>query len=192
MHEDFNRAKETLLKYYSDVQISLGARLLGFGVVLFALIEAYRNFNGAGSGKGLFELMFDPTAVYPLFSLLKGMLFLSGVLFLIVYLVRTVFRYAAISGFCCNIQTVEPFDGSSVHGEISKKVYNKMLRNDKDQCAHVFVWFPFSWFMTGDRTVDGKMEDVAKKEMDKDIMSGWIVSLFAGIIITIALAIILW
>ena len=45
-NEEFHRAKESLLKYYSDIQVSLGARLIGLSVALFALVEAFLFFLG--------------------------------------------------------------------------------------------------------------------------------------------------
>ncbi len=183
--EDFNRAKESLLKYYSDVQVSLGARLIGFGVALFTLLEAFRNFN---SDK-LSQMIFGEILTFPLLPLIQGILLFHGILLLVTYMVRTILRYAAISGFCNALVGVVPFkinDETIVHAEISKKAYEIMNLGSEGKGTRVFRIFPFGFFLGGD------MGEGEKERMKRDNYLGWFWSLLIGALITFAMFILFW
>lgn len=178
LNDNFNRAKEALLKYYSEVQVSLGARLIGLSVALFALLEAFKNFNADGLSLTLY--------VNSSFSFSKIFLFFFGILLLTVLMVRSIFRYATISGYCNKILVLPPFEEEKdtvIHAEIAKKAYQSLF-NDKGKCtSSVFYCFPSSFFLEGER---GKIENkdaIARR----DVASGWIWSIVVGIIITFAL-----
>jgi hypothetical protein len=179
LSNDFNSAKEALLKYYSDTQISLGARLIGYIVALFTLFEAVSNFSKSGFS----DIFLGVTITTdPFTSFAKLALFFVGTWLLIIYIIRTIFRYAACAGFCNYLMGLPPpKDGSKPlnHGAISTKVYRKML----GKRVKVFFIFPFNWFLSGNK--GGTQQ--AHKDLQKDTFSGWIVSIAIGKLVTLAL-----
>ena len=144
MNEEFHRAKEALLKYYSDVQVSLGARLVGLIVGLFALLEVFKNFSNPSLLQMLFQVDWSSSGY---FVALKGFIFYFGVGVLLVIMIRTIFRYAAVSGFCNELQVLEPFQVSesvALHGEMASRAYSRMLLRDNGKPAQVIFFFPFT------------------------------------------------
>ncbi len=181
-NEEFNRAKDALLKYYSDVQVSLGARLIGLSVALFALLEAFKNFNSEGlsliCGQNLVSNQF--------FANIKLIILFHGILLLMVLMVRSVFRYASISGFCNNILVLPPFEikeNTIVHAQVANSAYSNMFNKEGKCIQHVFFCFPASYFFEGYR---GNSEGVGDKRR-RDVVLGWFWAIVIGLIITIAL-----
>lgn len=189
LNEEFNRAKEALLKYYSDVQVSLGARLIGFSVALFALFEAFGNFSFSGLSGKLSEIIFGETVTPPFLALMQGILFFLGTLILVIYMVRTILRYASVSGFCNALQGVAPFPVDAetvVHAKIVQTAYRNMLNDNNGKGSRVFFVFSFSLFIGGDI---GKDE---KKRMEKDNYLGWFWCILIATMLTVVLFVLFW
>jgi hypothetical protein len=160
---EFSSAKNALLKYFSDLQNSLGLRLFAFSVLLFSLFQI-ASWN---NNKGLTALM-DSN---PYVSAIRLGLFFSAVLFVLIYMVRTVFRYASISGICNQIIILEPFDSKyqSIQAAICYTIYPNMVLHEKK----VFYEFPFQWFVGG--TICSN-DEANNKFIKKENRKGWLVS----------------
>lgn len=159
--EDFNDAKNALLNYYSGIQISLGTRL-GFGAVLFTLFQV-ANWNTTGlSAISTFKLSFFP---------IKLILFWLAVFTLILYMVRTLFRYASVSGYLDSIMTLNLFENiqDSPHASICAESYQKMVAEK----VKVFFFFPFNWFLSG---IMGADTDLSNTFNVKSNFKGWALS----------------
>jgi hypothetical protein len=192
---EFNNAKSSFLKYYSDIQISLGARLIGFSVAIFTLIQVV-NWNKTGLAQ-VFHLSFTSGIVA--FDL-KFIPFLVAMTLIMVYIARTIFRYAATSGLCNSLIILYPSeidDKISVHHAIAKKAYQNMKkRNEK-----IFVWLPFHWFIAGPDIENKEANDVKSNDDKKEMVAektsysnfyGWIISWLFAILFSFMLLWILW
>lgn len=181
-NEEFHRAKESLLKYYSDIQVSLGARLIGLSVALFALVEAFKNFNS----EGLSVILGQNLSTNQFFAVLKLIILFHGILLLMVLMVRSIFRYASVSGFCNKIQVLPPFgvnENTIVHAQVAYRAYKKMF-DDKGECTeHVFFCFPISYFLEGYRGSSEGADDNRRR----DTALGWFWATVFGFIITVSL-----
>jgi hypothetical protein len=166
---EFNAAKSTLLKYYSDLQNSLGVRLFAFSVLLFTLFQ----ITSWNSSQGL-SAIWDGT--FSISSLFKITLFLLAIFVIISYMVRTIFRYASLSGICNWIIVIEPFSNGtkSIQAAICAEIYQRMVCRE----THVFVRFPFQWFVSGTL---GDDEELNRKWNNVSNFYGWSVSLIIGI-----------
>jgi hypothetical protein len=182
-NQDFVNAKSALLKYYSDIQISLGARLIGFGVAIFTLLQVV-NWNKTGLSE-VFSASFSSGIVT---FALKLVPFFVAVLILMTYSVRTIFRYASVSGVCnsiigINISNIDQND--PVHYAICKRSYEDMLTAK----IRVFKWLPFEWFLTG-ATMGGKEKD--KERNARANALGWFVSIFIAFFASVILLWLMW
>ena len=107
----------------------------------------------------------------------------------VMLLIRTIFRYAAISGYCNSIIVLEPPEKieKSLHAPICADSYQSM-NNER-----VFIIFPANLFFSGTLTERSNLEhDTSKKHTSKRYLqmsniAGWFVSLFFAAILSLAL-----
>jgi len=180
-NEDFHSAKESILKYYSDVQVYLGARLLGLSVALFAVLQGYKSFNSPESN--LFGQTLAPSQF---FTILKLLILFHGILLITVLMVRSMYRYASISGFCNKILVLPPFEinkSTVVHEQIANNAYSSMFDKDEKCTQRVLYSFPASFFFEGYR---GAATDANAKNR-RDTLCGWFWSIVIGFTLTVAL-----
>lgn len=171
----FIEIKNSLIHYYTAQQTSQSARLIGFLVALFTLLQTVQ-YSKLYPLNGLFP---NTIITFPCLAwfteLLKLLLLLLGILFLMVFIVRTVFRfsiYADLSGMMMEINLNDskaeepPISHSAAHNKLVSKVAAKK----------VYWIFKLGWFIPG--------FDELKK--------GWISSLLVGGILTIIIFALLW
>jgi hypothetical protein len=166
---EFNAAKNTLLKYYSDLQNSLGVRLFAFSVLLFTLfqITSWNNSQGLTAIWG---------GTISILSIFKITWFFLAIFVIISYMVRTIFRYASLSAICNWIIVVEPFSNGtkSIQAAICAEIYQRMVCHE----TQVFIRFPFQWFVSGTL---GEDEDLNRKWNNVSNFYGWLVSFIIGV-----------
>lgn len=164
---DYYNAKNTLLKYYSDVQISLGTRILALGAIIFALFQATN---------------YADLAIF-------SVPFYFALIVVILPIIRTAFRYAAISGYCNSIITHKTPDKieMSIHSSICALSYEKM---DK-----VFMVFPSDLFFAGtlpknipsEASNDDSKQKISKWDGWMRSLLGWLISLVIAEVLALAL-----
>lgn len=165
--QDFNEAKNSLINYYSGVQVSLGERILGLGAVLFALFQVT-----SWSKSGLTAMTTYKISLLIINFPPKLILFFFAVFILILYMVRTGLRYASVSGYLNTIITLEPIKNleSSIHASITRESYKEMV----DAKIRVFQLIPFNWFLSG---VMSSVEAEARKFNKRSNRRGWAFSM---------------
>ena len=140
----FEETKNALLRYYSDVQTALGARLIGFTVALFTLLQVVQPslFNKASMllpippviNIGNFAISWKPCVLF------------LGVLVLMVFIIRTIFHYAIYGKLLSQLIVISPFDipeNQSAHDLILAKI-GERTRNW--QTIKIYLVFPFNCF----------------------------------------------
>jgi hypothetical protein len=162
MRLSFEDGKKTLIEFYSEMQSALGTRLIGFVVGLFALLQLVQFSKSARLGE-----------IFPIFknwqdfgSQWKFIFLFIGVLILMVYIVRTIFRYAVYGRFMIKVleqNIVQIGSNESATNKIHTLVMSKMS-NQK-----LYWIFPSSWFLAGSR---------------RSNICGWFVSLIISLVLT--------
>ena len=168
----FEDVKNSLLCYYGDCQSSSGTRLLGYIVALFTLVEVAR--IGQSSNE----------------SWLKFSIFFSGIVFLMIMIVRTSFRYAAFSGFCSYLIDIwEPTNfGKNSKGIVTENVSKHAQVNEafvkemEERGTKVFWLFDFELFVTCSAPRENTEQDLErrKKETTRKNIKGWFISFAFG------------
>ena len=157
---DFVNAKNGLLKYYTDSQTSLATRFFAFVTAIFAMTVAL--------GSNLLFNSFNVSFFHgsEAFSA-KLLVFVVGSFVLLIYAVRTVFRYAVFAGLCNRVLVVrlEELDGkNSIHDEIHWNAIERL------KPYKLFIWFKAQYFI----------EDARQKE---DIRKGWVISFLIALVL---------
>jgi hypothetical protein len=165
--QEFNDAKNALLNYYSGVQVSLGTRLLGFAAIVFTLFQVASWSPTGLSAISTFKLFFFP---------IKLILFWLAVFTLILYMVRTAFRYASVSEYLNTIITLEPLENiqDSPHASICAESYQKMVKYK----VKVFFFFPFNLFFSVKVSADTKLASTFNA---KSNFKGWVWSVLIAL-----------
>lgn len=168
---EFNSTKNALLKYHSNIQSSLGTRLFAFSVLLFTLFQ----ISSWNNNQGLTAIIGSTSTIYSSFKLT---LFFLAIYVIFVYIVRTIFRYASMSGICNWLIVILPLSNpaKSLHSSILADVYQKMICYN----TKIFGIFPSYWFISGVLCDD---EELSGRWNKKSICYGWITSGVIGFFI---------
>ena len=124
---DFINAKNSVLKYYTDSETSLATRFFAFVTAIFALVIAF--------GSNVLHRSFEITVLNSQVAVaLKLIFFAVGSFVLLVYAVRTVFRYAVFAGLCNRVLLVRSNEidkAKALHEEIHFKAIQKLEQDGK-------------------------------------------------------------
>jgi len=179
---EFQETKSALLSYFADSTTAMGARLIGYAVALFTLLQTVQT---SGEGKfSRFMPYFPPLVNLDVPVAWKTPLLCILVFFLMTLTVRTVFRYATYMGLCHYLMEVKESDGvePSQIADMDPmqaayfKVMNRMVNVKK---VKLFGIFPIKFFLTSELY---KWENKV----------GWLISLSFAFILTTFLLWLLW
>jgi len=176
----FEEARNTLLSHYSDSQTSQGARLIGFAVALFTLIQTVQS-----SGSNLLSTIFPTGLVMAGFEILtpyangaKAILLFAGILVLMTYIVRTMFRFAVYSGFASYLINLLPFEVEK-NQSIQSAIHNAVIQSMINKNAKLYWVIQCKWF-------------IASECHRRENRNGWILALIIALILTSILVWLLW
>jgi hypothetical protein len=172
----FEETKSSLLRYHSELQSSQAARLVGFAVALFTLIQTVQTARQNG-----LSVIFGVELNIPIPSSVGLLSFSAGIFILMLLIIRAIFRYAAIASLAQRLIELEPFhieEGRSFHNDVAYKACEKF---SKERSKLYIGLFPAIWFVrTGFET--------SKNEN----LKGLIVSALIGFVLTVVLLGLLW
>lgn len=126
----FDESKNALLRYFSDLQMSQVARLIGFIVALFTLLQTAQNSNPLSK---VFPIFLVSINLLSLESLKILFLFLIAFL-LMLFVVRAVIRFAIFGKLSSHLISIYPFEipeNASAHDLILEKLRNRILEGYK-------------------------------------------------------------
>lgn len=101
----FEEAKSALLSHYSEQQVSQGARLIGFAVALFTLVQTVQSTHDGG-----LSVLFPFDLGWSVPGILKLPFLFAGIFILMTFIVRTIFRYAAMAYLVQCLIELSPVD----------------------------------------------------------------------------------
>lgn len=147
----FNETKNALLRHYASNQSSQSARLIGFLIGLFTLLQTVQQSQKeplAGIFKNIeFALTFE---IHPSVGDVFKLFFFSVFVWVsLVFIVRTIFRFQLFSYSSNYLITLKLSDLS----EHSKKAIHSAIQEatfDKVCAQNVFGIFRLSWFISRD------------------------------------------
>lgn len=203
--EEFYATKGALLQYYSSMQASQATRLIGFVIALFTLIQAVQNLKESYLSSlfptlaGALEsvLVVSPTLVVLLDFIKLGGLFV-GIYLLMLFVMRTIFRFSVFSYLASHLADVKESD---VYGTNDEKNGNKPKLSDEDIMARIrmktserllnrdpklFV-FPIKWHFSA--LVSSGNKQTPRKTNDR---WGWRVCCLLALLSSLFLLFILW
>lgn len=129
--DQFIQAKNGLMRYYTSQQTSQSARLIGFTVALFTLLQTVLY-----SHQEAFRML-TTTKLYPLFF---------GMWFLITWLIRTIFRYlisAYLAQAAVHIDLAQIDRTRPIHSAIQEAIVRGFIDSNKK----AYWIFPVTWFL---------------------------------------------
>jgi hypothetical protein len=202
--DSFLEAKNALLSDYSSRQTDQVARLIGFSVALFTLLEAIR-----GSQQQRLSGVFSPilssipnffASIGLLAEWVKLVLLFASIWGLIFLIVRAVIRFSLFAHYVTNIITVkqedirkisrsEPLEGiivdkispdESLHLQIIKLAQGQIAYAIEKVHTRLFL-FPLSWFF------NSKLDSTATTKW-----SGWLFYFGSSFLISLLLMWFLW
>lgn len=195
-----DNTKDSLLRYYTDQQTALSARLIGFVVALFTLIGAVQLSKS--------EPLFSTFASIPfpygreIASAINWSIFEFIFLFLLVFtlaffITRSIFRFS-VYGFLssCLIsmkqkdveETLRKYkdliDKQSLYWVLHLTTYEEMC-----SCRKLAYWlFPAKWFVGG----GVPKTDVSGNDVKTDTWKGYLVIIIASFSLTVIILGLLW
>lgn len=185
---DLEEAKRTLLDHYRNILTSQATRLIGFAAALFTLLQAVQTSKASP----LSEIFSIPTFIdLSIFSPYAGTVQLIALLLLIwgllVFMIRTIFRYSVYAKICERIstcplikwdkETKRAYDNgeTSIQGLVITKIVSEMKASKE-----VVYWrFPCTLFISS---------DALKRENRR----GWLWCLVISLLLTIVILWLLW
>lgn len=138
----FEEAKSSLLRYYSELQSSQATRLIGFAVALFTLVQTVQSAHQNG-----LSVIFRIELNIPTPNTVGLVLFSGGIFVLVLLIVRTIFRYAALACFVERVTELQPNhveEGRSFQTDVHYRVSDEF---SKDRPKLYFGLFPATWFI---------------------------------------------
>ncbi len=190
---NFVNAKNALVRYYTSKETIQGARLIGFTVALFTLLQTFQNSRNEPLSSIFFELtsqldaffleyglseLFGPYAwLWEPFKLL--VLFVS-ILLLITMLIRTILRLAVYASYAQHTLLITQNEIEKImpiHGAIDLAVYNSI----KKRARKLYRLFPIMWFIYAEG-----------EEARGQLRKGWYRSLIIAFISSVILTLLIW
>lgn len=175
----FEEAKSDIQHFYSDIQTSQSARLLGFVGALFVLIKAVQDSASEQLSKIFtftFPINLPDFGAYPRYAELL-LLFLV-VWVLMTFIMRTVFRFSAygsLLNYLIDLPPIKKISNQNIHKEINDEV-QKWVKKDG---VKLYVLVPITWF-------------IYSKEAKSKWRYGWVLSFATAFILTLILLSLLW
>lgn len=156
---EFNNAKNALLRYYSSLQTSHGALMIGFTVALFTLIQFAQN------------VYLQISSIFPISiprELALSIVMFVSILILTGLIIHAIFRIAFYGRFTIELMWIEVGEVSRepVHGQIHKILCDKVANSDK-----LLRLLPARYFI--------------HKEKDSEIWKGYVSCLVLAIVPTL-------
>lgn len=179
--ELFEETKSALLRHYSEQQTSQGTRLIGFAVSFFTLIQTVQ----VSYSDKLAEV-FAPLNQLPLPSfavVVKPLLLLSMfsiASILMIFIVRTVFRFAAVAILIQSLLELPPTTNDA-NQSLTTVISNRMREEFEKRNAKLYWLFPATWFVKRD-------SDRGRREN----RNGWCLSLSIAVFLNLILFMLLW
>jgi len=174
--DNFIQMKNALLRYFTNQQISQATRLIGFGVVLFALLQTVQHScqEPLASIFSTMAKIIMPSEVWmPLAEVLKFHLLLILIVILLTYIIRTIIRFSLFSYLAEYLMEVtEPIKESKY--KAYKMLYEAASEKLKKRGKKLYWIFPLKWSLPEEST------------------KGWIVCTLASIPLALILLGLLW
>jgi hypothetical protein len=203
--DSFLEAKNALLSDYSSRQTDQVARLIGFSVALFTLLEAVRGSRQQPLSGAFSTISSAIPNVFAgiswLAELVKLILLFASIWGLIFLIVRAVIRFSLFSHYVTNIISVKQEDirkisrnellkgiiidkinpDESLHLQIIKLAQGKKAYEIEKVHTKLFLFVPLSWFF------NSKIESTASTKWQ-----GWLFYVASSFLITLLLMWFLW
>ena len=148
-----SEARKAVQTYYADQQSQQGARLVGFVIGLFTLLQlaqASKNLRLSGVFPNFPKVIEAINA--PFWDFLKVLFLLAGTTIIMFFIFRTIFRYSlygvmASQVFIVKESEIEKYKQDSDYNELH--AFNQVVAVDAYKNKKVF-WLPARWFMSLD------------------------------------------
>jgi hypothetical protein len=175
----FNETKSALLRHYTSNQTSQGARLIGFTVALFTLLQTVQHSRQEPLSRIFSNIdAFLPQVAPGFAASLKFLLFFCSVLALFFFIFHAIFRFIVFAYFSDSVIRVKQSEISlwteGIHQDIHVAARIRMEETKK----RIYGVFPTVWF-------------VAKGE-ESQHWKGWIACFFLALCSTLILMLFLW
>ena len=169
----FSEDRDVLLRYYSEIQSSQSARLIGFSVALFTLLQMVQ-LSGQGTFSKIFPFvsMSVPSWLITILNFVVFLIFLGTVFLLNLYIIRSIFRYAVYGLLISQLMYVSQTVAKPQKDESFLRVISK-IAVERIEKRKLYTFIPLIWF-------------ISAKRFERDNKKGWLFSGFLAIVLALS------
>jgi len=194
---EFNETKNALLRYYTSQQTSQGARLIGFTLALFTLIQTVQNSKQqplSNIFSDLANTLTEFAQTCEIFEVLSSIivtisfpLFFLSIFILLFFIFRTIFRFSIFAFFSDYLIKIKSCEISKTTKPIHHAIHETISDKWEKESKRVYLFFKLIWFINRDSKTS--------KQDRKTSRQHWIGFILCGIfafLLSLILMLFLW